>query len=145
MRRYMTCPGNHEGGQGFLQYLYRFQSQPTNSGLTPQGVSGLVGGLPNTMYFSFNTGLVHWVAVSTEAYFFYAGQAAQYAWLEADLAAVNRTATPWVIVYGHRSIYCSCDSDCDADAQAVRDGAQGLEALFMHHGVDLWINGHEAG
>ena len=86
-------------------------------------------------------GLVHVVSMSTEAYFFYSGAAAQYAWLEADLAAVNRTATPWVIVYGHRSIYCSCDSDCDADATAVRDGANGMEELFMKHGVDIWING----
>ena len=48
-----------------------------------------------------------------------------------------------MIVYGHRSIYCSCDADCDADAKAVRDGPTGLEALFMKHGVDVWINGHE--
>jgi acid phosphatase type 7 len=139
----MTCPGNHEEAQGFLQYLYRFMLQPSNSGLTPTGVPGLAGGLPNSMYFSWNVGLVHFVAVSTEAYFFYAGAAAQYAWLEADLASVNRSATPWLIVYGHRSIYCSCDSDCDADATTVREGAQGLEALFMRFGVDLWINGHE--
>ena len=28
---------------------------------------------------------------------------AQYPWLEQDLASVNRTETPWVIVFGHRS------------------------------------------
>lgn len=138
----MTCPGNHEGGQAFLQYLYRFTSQPTNTGLT-EAMSGLTGGLPNVMYFSWNVGLVHFVALSTEAYFFYNGAAAQYAWLESDLAAVNRTATPWIFVYGHRSIYCSCDSDCDADATTVRDGANGLEALFVRYGVDVWVNGHE--
>jgi hypothetical protein len=139
----MTCPGNHEEAQGFLQYLYRFQSQPVNSGLTPEGVSGIVGGLPNAMYFSYEVGLVHFIALSTEAYFFYDGAPAQYAWLKADLAAVNRTRTPWIFAYGHRSIYCSCDSDCGADAQTVRDGALGLEQLFMQYGVDVWVNGRE--
>ena len=84
---------------------------------------------------------MHFVAISTEAYFYYKGAAAQFAWLEADLAAVDRSVTPWLIVYGHRSIYCSCDSDCDAAATTVRVGENGLEALFMKYGVDLWING----
>lgn len=30
------------------------------------------------------------------------GTAAQYAWLEADLAAVDRSRTPWLIVLGHK-------------------------------------------
>ena len=29
----------------------------------------------------------------------------QYAWLAADPAAVNRLATPWVVVMGHRPVY----------------------------------------
>ena len=74
---------------------------------------------------------------------FYNGAAAQYAWLEADLAAVDRVKTPWLIVFGHRSIYCSCDGDCDAAATTVREGAYGMEALFMKYGVDLFVNGHE--
>lgn len=111
------------------------------TGLTPAGVSGLQPNLPNTMYYSLNVGPAHIVSMSTEAYFFYSGAAAQYAWLEADLAAVNRSITPWVVVYGHRSIYCSCDSDCDAAATTVREGTSGMEELLMKYGVDLWING----
>ena len=30
-----------------------------------------------------------------------------YKWLEQDLAAVNRTATPWVVIAGHRTMYTS--------------------------------------
>ena len=44
---------------------------------------------------------------------------------------------------GHRSIYCSCDSDCDAAAALIRVGPFGLEELFMDQGVDLFLNGHE--
>ena len=29
----------------------------------------------------------------------------QYAWLDADLALVNRELTPWVIFGGHRPMY----------------------------------------
>ena len=61
----------------------------------------------------------------------------------AGIAAVDRTKTPWVIVIGHRSIYCSCDADCDAAATTVRTGTYGLEELFRVHAVDLWIGAHE--
>ena len=44
---------------------------------------------------------------------------------------------------GHRSVYCSCDKDCDGDAAKIREGKYGLEAIFMKYGVDFWINGHE--
>ena len=29
-----------------------------------------------------------------------------YAWLERDLSSVDRNKTPWVIVHGHRPMYC---------------------------------------
>ena len=43
------------------------------------------------------------------------------AWLEADLAAanLNRAQRPWVIVYGHRPMYCTTDGDCDEAASTV--------------------------
>ena len=52
---------------------------------------------------------------------------------------------------GHRSIYCSCDSDCDDDAVKLRTGLKqadgtykfGLESLLNQYGVDMWFNGHE--
>jgi len=71
-----------------------------------------------------------------------------HAWLKADLQAANanRTAAPWMVVHGHRPMYCSCDADCDAGAYLLRDGILGLygmEALFYEYGVDLYIAGHE--
>eukprot|EP00657_Telonema_sp_P-1_P011888 TRINITY_DN7627_c0_g1_i1.p1 TRINITY_DN7627_c0_g1~~TRINITY_DN7627_c0_g1_i1.p1 ORF type:complete len:108 (+),score=19.94 TRINITY_DN7627_c0_g1_i1:337-660(+) len=41
---------------------------------------------------------------------------------------------------GHRSVYCSCDGDCDQAAQIVR---KDMEPLLMKYGVDFFINGHE--
>jgi hypothetical protein len=49
-----------------------------------------------------------------------------------------------VIVHGHRSLYCSCDHDCDLGAVVLRDGIgglYGLEKLFFEQGVDLFVNG----
>jgi len=134
-----------EGGLSFQHYSHRFRymAMDNTSGLTPPGLSGLIAGVPNNHWYSFDVGLAHIVMMSTEAYFFYDGAAVQYSWLEADLAAVDRVATPWLIVSGHRSIYCSCDTDCDGAATTVREGAQGMEALFMRYGVDVWVNGHE--
>lgn len=145
----MGGEGNHEGGGSFAHYSNRFAvfAGDNTSGSSPAGVYPTGW---NNHWYSYSVGLVHIVSVSTEAYFFYNGEAAQYAWLEADLAAVNRTQTPWVIVYGHRSIYCSCDGDCDGAATTVRlgpkgDGTYGMEAMFKKHAVDMWINGHEHG
>lgn len=55
----------------------------------------------------------------------------------------DRAATPWIVVAGHRSIYCSCDGDCDGAATTVREGSAGMEALLYRYGVDVWLNGHE--
>ena len=30
-----------------------------------------------------------------------------FAWLEKDLAKVDRNKTPWLVVLGHRSLYCT--------------------------------------
>ena len=136
---------NHEGAGDFAHYTHRFAvfAGDNSSGAAP-AVAGLLPTPWNNHFYSYNVGLVHFVALSTEVYFSYpAGLAAQYAFVDADLAAVDRAATPWVIVYGHRSIYCSCDGDCDGAATTVREGTYGLEALFNKHKVDIWINGHE--
>jgi hypothetical protein len=153
---YETCEGNHEQagwgeGGGFAHYTNRMAVVAGDgSSEDPSPLLPTLYPLPgvNNHWYSYTVGLVHFAAVSTEAYFFYPGESLQYAWLEADLATVNRSLTPWVVVYGHRSIYCSCDSDCDGDAEVLRlgpkgDGVFGLEALLNKHKVDLWINGHE--
>ena len=61
-------------------------------------------------------------------------------------AQANRSAAPWIVVNGHRPLYCSCYGDCDSGATLVRDGVAGLyglEELFVQYGVDLYICGHE--
>lgn len=104
-------------------------------------------------YYSWDAGLVHYVAISTELYFGVSGGpdgtlAAMYEWIEADLTKANnnRANVPWIVVHGHRAIYCSGGHDCDDQATTVRDGLNGtygMEEMFFKHGVDLYVNGHE--
>jgi hypothetical protein len=157
---YMAALGNHEDGDtAMAHYLERFRQMPSTSGNVP--LDNVYGGTSkNTWYYSWDAGLVHYVSMSTEIPFGINGhgpdlQSAQYAWIDEDLARANenRHNVPWVIIVGHRSVYCSCDGDCDESAQVLRDGpyynatnnnrTYSYEDLFFSRGVDLYINGHE--
>jgi 3',5'-cyclic AMP phosphodiesterase CpdA len=141
---YMVCPGNHEADHygSFHNYMYRFRMPHWTD--------------TQNLWFSWQLGPVYFVAVSTEAYFFPAQMTsipAQWQWLDAELARANaqRDAYPWLVVYGHRPMYCSDRdssdySDCTADTDLVRDGLLGrwgLEDLLYKYGVDLYLCGHE--
>ncbi|XP_067011765.2 acid phosphatase type 7 [Anabrus simplex] len=138
---YMTCPGNHEEKHNFSQYKARF-SMP--------------GGDKGTLMYSFNMGPIHFISISTEVYYFleygFKLVAKQFLWLEEDLkeAVMNRTEQPWIVVFGHRPMYCSNvgHNDCKSHETRTRAGLPvlnmfGLEDLFHKYGVDLMIWAHE--
>ena len=143
---YMVSIGNHEDGEPHLShYSESFRLMPANSG---KEVKTKNGHAPNNWFFSWDDGLVHYVAISTEVY---SGtnsietgvdSLSQHTWLKEDLAKANanRDKVPWIVVHGHRSLYCSCDSDCDAGATELKVA---LEKLFFDAGVDFFLNGHE--
>lgn len=54
------------------------------------------------LWYSFGTGPVHVVQLSSEHDL--APGSEQHAWLDADLGAVDRIATPWVVVTSHRML-----------------------------------------
>jgi acid phosphatase type 7 len=138
---YMVSQGNHESDLVLPHYLNRFQM--------PGNVSNL--------WHSFNLGKAHYVAYNTEPLFdgLDQEQAQQMQWLAEDLKSVNRTMFPWLIVFGHRPLYCSPNvsttatlrdvprdrdnKDCQKHAVKVR-GA--FEELFYNNSVDLVIEGH---
>lgn len=139
---YMTCPGNHEEAYNFSHYRGRF-SMPGSS---------------DSLYYSFDIGPLHIISISTELYYFmnYGVKSLvfQYDWLEADLIKANlpenRNERPWIIVVGHRPMYCSNNNtdDCTHHETLTRAGIPflkwfGLEDLFFKYGVDLQIWAHE--
>jgi len=147
---YMTSVGNHEVASNFSHYDKRFHM--INRGPVHTGEE-------NNFYYSYNAGPVHFIAISTEFYYFldYSGLAPlvkQYEWLRADLEfatrPTERAKRPWIIVYGHRPMYCSSrdKDDCTKDSNLLRRGvpfthAYALEKLFYDYGVDVELYSHE--
>lgn len=102
-------------------------------------------------WFSFEYGMAHIVMINTETDFPHApdgpygddglnsgpfgGPEQQLQFLEADLASVDRTVTPWVVVAGHRPWYTTGSDPCKP-CQAA------FEPLLYKYGVDLGVFGH---
>ena len=90
----VPLPGNHEVEKSglaeypdFVAYQNRFR--------TPSDASG---GETN-LYFAFRAASAHFIALSS--YSDFAAGSPQYQWLQRTLAAVDRRATPWLIVSLH--------------------------------------------
>ena len=60
----------------------------------------------------------------------------QYQWLKADLAAVDRTKTPWIVINSHRPMYSSGISSYQAHIRTA------FQSLMLDAGVDVYIAGH---
>eukprot|EP01061_Rhynchopus_euleeides_P018628 TRINITY_DN307_c0_g1_i5.p2 TRINITY_DN307_c0_g1~~TRINITY_DN307_c0_g1_i5.p2 ORF type:complete len:567 (+),score=241.54 TRINITY_DN307_c0_g1_i5:50-1702(+) len=145
---YMVSHGNHEDApEALAHYIERFRSQPVNS--EPSKYLTINGEGPNTMYFSWNFGMVHYISFSTELFH---APVEEYSltvtkhtflkWVEEDLKKANlpenRAKYPWILVHGHRPLYSS--STTDASDTKVRAA---LEPLFFKYGVSFSVNGHE--
>ena len=62
----MISHGNHESGYNFAHVTEFFRSQPSNTGTVKTGASDASS---NNWWFSWNYGLVHFIAISTEIFF----------------------------------------------------------------------------
>ncbi|CAM9562615.1 unnamed protein product [Choristocarpus tenellus] len=115
-------------------------------------------------WYGFNFGPIHFTVMSTEHDFRTGSE--QVRFLEADLAAVNRTLTPWVVFAGHRPMYVSSSgpgsdncvvtpktaataagigegvAPCGHDQPVARLLRSEVEPLLLAHEVDLAVWGH---
>jgi hypothetical protein len=131
----MPTDGNHEACGGcegipalgadsdanFTQYKARMHAVSLNSNTG------------NNRYYSFNRGLTHFLVFTAEAYVYSVDKgflANQLAFAKADLAAVDRSATPWVVALVHK--------DWTMQPNAFADFSPVLE----NGGVDLLFCGH---
>ena len=96
------------------------------------------GSADGVEFFSYNAGPVHVVTLAS----FYAGGfgagSPMTVWLDADLTAVNRSFTPWVVVVLHAPWYNSNTAHTN-DGQTMR---RAYEATFIQHGVNAVFSGH---
>jgi hypothetical protein len=109
----------------FTQYRSRLHSVTLYAGAN--------AGTNSNIFYSFNQGLVHFLVYSAEAYAYKSGAeliANQKAFMKADLAAVDRSVTPWVVGLVHK--------DWTMEAEAFADFGPILE----DGGVDLQFVGH---
>lgn len=152
-----VCP---EGQKNFTDFHVRFgQNMPTSFSSTSANAKAKVGAnkaaqLANPpFWYSFEYGMVHVTMIDTETDFpdapdepygtagldggpfGYTGQQVEF--FEADLASVDRSVTPWLIVAGHRPWYSTGGKTnvCSACKTA-------FEPLMYEYGVDLGVFGH---
>ncbi|KAF8313567.1 Metallo-dependent phosphatase [Clavulina sp. PMI_390] len=104
-------------------------------------------------WYSFDYGMAHFVMIDTETDLGkglvgpeekggsqnlvngpFGAQNQQIQFLQADLASVDRTITPWIIVAGHRPWY--------TDGTACTVCQTAFEPIFNQYGVDLAVFGH---
>ena len=100
----------------------------------PQGSPGSNG----VFWYSFTAGNVHVAMVSSEHD--PSPSAPMGAWLARDLAAVDRSVTPWLVLGIHRPMY---ETEAYAGDFAVANGLREiLEPLLLATKVDVVIAGH---
>lgn len=129
---YLVSAGNHDTDSNFTNYKVRFR-MPGNT---------------DNMFYTYKIGKVLFVVISTEV--FYEGKDRdlvkrnQIIWLENVLKEANeeenRKERPWIIVAGHRPMYCSTTIAEMCPNTYIQNE---FEDLFIQYGVDLVFAGHE--
>ena len=122
---FMPANGNHDSLA--LNYVAQFSlPQIATDGERGQG----------EQWYSFDYGNAHFVILDDQASS--TALDAQLAWLEADLAAVDRTRTPWVFAAHHESTY-SCSTNHGSNKTLRRR----VQPIFDAHRVDMVFSGHD--
>lgn len=133
----MPAEGNHEScgfcpgvaaldpytAGNFTQYKARFHSVSLYAGAD--------SGTNNNRYYSFDVGITHYIVFSGEAYIYAVSPvflANQLAFMEADLAKVDRSVTPWVVALVHKD-FSMWDAKAEADFSPLLEKA-GVDVLF---------------
>ena len=122
----MTTGGNHEIGSSEAWQSYNFRyPMPHRSSNSP-----------SNLWWSRDVGPAHVIALCSYAATH--STSLQYKWLSRDLAAVDRSVTPWLIVMMHAPWYNS-NIGHRGEAELMR---QDMEALLYSYSVDLVLSGH---
>lgn len=129
---WMTVVGNHEieldsNLATFEAYKARFPMPAVYYG-TPQQSQQL--------HYSFKASGVHWLMLSS--YTDFDASSVQYAWLQAELATVDRSVTPWLIAVVHAPWYNSNYAH-QGEGEPMRVA---VEPLLYAAGVDMVFAGH---
>nr|DAD48588.1 TPA_asm: hypothetical protein HUJ06_018525 [Nelumbo nucifera] len=93
-------------------------------------------GSRSNLYYSFSVAGVHVVMLGS--YTDFDAGSAQYKWLHADLAKVDRARTPWIVALLHAPWY-NTDSAHQGEGESMR---KAMEGLLYQARVDIVFAGH---
>ena len=120
--------GNHEvsnQNENWLAYSRRYPNAHYASGSA------------SFLWYSFESGPAHVLMLCSYAAF--TPGSSQYAWLQRDLASIDRSKTPWLVVVMHVPWYTSNAHHPSSEGAEMREA---MEPLFLSAGVDFVLNGH---
>ena len=129
---YMAIPGNHENFNNFSFYKHVF-----NMPLKPQF---------DNLFYNLDKPPIKFININTEAYYFESLKPTietQTNFIESQLKDINRTKYPWLIVTGHRPMYCSSDDNDYCTRWQTDPLRLALEDTFFIRNITLYISGHE--
>ncbi|KAL3151843.1 hypothetical protein ABBQ38_012808 [Trebouxia sp. C0009 RCD-2024] len=126
----LACTGNHEieaesdGKNSIFTSVQARWKMPSNSSNSA-----------SYFFHSAEVGPTH--VINLSPYVDYTPGSAQWQWLAEDLAGINRSATPWVVVNIHNPWYTT-----DASYKEFEQMRTSMEPLTYKHGVDVFFYGH---
>ncbi|POM70646.1 Calcineurin-like phosphoesterase [Phytophthora palmivora] len=152
----MTTVGNHE-----YQYALSPALAVQNYYRRFHGITlgaGAASGSSSNEFYSFSSGLIHFVFINTEVYGDEAYAAlqddgtwkvdesarkiagtAQAKWLEYDLSRVKRSETPYIVLCGHRPPFKTPKGLSETGNRFAKE----IVPLMSKYQVDLYLAGHE--
>lgn len=124
----MVTGGNHEiGSSENWQHFTQRWSTPYASSFST-----------SPLYWSIDIGPVHVIALNSYDNFVQNGDRLQREWLLDDLASVDRTTTPWLVVFMHVPFYTSnCAHPGEGELMRLA-----YEPILFAAGVDIVLSGH---
>ena len=150
---YMTTVGNHEINCTEVSFLSKYCSSDHKDQLPYSHrfhmPSKQSNGYSNSWY-SFNYAFVHVISLSCESDFPNAPSenlidtTTQINWLKSDLASIDRSKTPWVIVQCHRPWRGSTAVDDILEGGILNCPScrAAFEDLLIEYNVDIYLTGH---
>ena len=126
----------------FSHYVNRFSMYDQIQNGNPKGDHFYAFHVGPALIISFSTEFYYWPSLFNET-----NKQIQEKWMKSILIEANRGTNrakhPWILVFGHRPMYCTNDRkdpDCYENALIMRSR---LEDMFFEYGVDLAIWAHE--
>lgn len=129
---YMVIPGNHESYKNFTEYSYRFTMPNFKEN--------------NNYFYTLEFPPLKMININTEAFYFNSLKNTlekQIQFIEKELSITDRSIYPWLIVTGHRPMYCS-NKNSDDCVNWKRDQLRNqLENMFLKYNLTFFIAAHE--